>query len=131
MTEAERLANALTTAIKQTDLEDDVIHIARWFVEDAAALLRQQAAEIERLKEASDFDHAEYKRLHDAQAAEIELLSSHLKDACHALTDQKAEIERLRLDATRYAALRDSGHLPPDEFDKQIDAAIALGVKHD
>ena len=52
MTEADRLANALATAIKQTDLEDDVIHVARWFVEDSAALLRQQAAEIERLKEA-------------------------------------------------------------------------------
>ena len=37
--EALRLAGALTAATEQTDAEDDVIHVARWFVEDAAAEL--------------------------------------------------------------------------------------------
>ena len=44
--------------------------IQRWQDEEIE-LLR---AENERLKEASDFDHTEYKRLRDAQAAEIERL---------------------------------------------------------
>ena len=39
--EALRLADALTAATEQTDAEDDVIHVARWFVEDAAAELRR------------------------------------------------------------------------------------------
>jgi hypothetical protein len=34
------------------------------------------------------------------------------------------QVEALKLDAARYRALRDSGHLPPDEFTKQVDAAI-------
>ena len=48
-------------------------------IHDLCASVRSQAAEIERLKEASDFDHAEYKRLHDAQAAEIERLRGALR----------------------------------------------------
>ena len=39
--EALRLADALIAATGQTDAEDDVIHVARWFVEDAAAELRR------------------------------------------------------------------------------------------
>lgn len=40
-----RLADALSAAIKQVDADDDVIHVARWFVEDAAAELRRLHAE--------------------------------------------------------------------------------------
>lgn len=47
--EALRLADALVRAINQTDLEDDVIHVARWFVNDAAAELRRLYEENERL----------------------------------------------------------------------------------
>ena len=39
--EALRLAAALSAAIKQVDADDDVIHVARWFVEDADAELRR------------------------------------------------------------------------------------------
>ena len=39
--EALRLADALSAAIKQVDVDDDVIHVARWFVGDAAAKLRR------------------------------------------------------------------------------------------
>ena len=46
--EALRLAGALTAATEQTDAEDDVIHVARWFVEDAAAELRRLSIENER-----------------------------------------------------------------------------------
>ena len=46
--EALRLADALSATIKQVDAEDDVIHVARWFVEDAAAELRR-LSEIETL----------------------------------------------------------------------------------
>ena len=35
-----RLADALDRANKQTDPDDDVIHVSRWFVEDAAEELR-------------------------------------------------------------------------------------------
>ena len=47
--EALRLADALTAATGQTDAEDDVIHVARWFVEDAAAELRRLSIENERI----------------------------------------------------------------------------------
>jgi hypothetical protein len=43
-TEAQRLADALERAIQQTDAEDNVIHVARWFVQDAAAELRRLEA---------------------------------------------------------------------------------------
>ena len=47
--EALRLADALIAATVQTDAEDDVIHVARWFVEDAAAeLCRLSAVEAQR-----------------------------------------------------------------------------------
>jgi ribosome biogenesis protein Nip4 len=39
--EALRLADALARALKQTDAEDDVIDVPRWFVEDSAAELRR------------------------------------------------------------------------------------------
>lgn len=58
-TEAERLADALTTAVKQIDEDDQVVHFARWFVEDSAAELRRLASfnqqlmdEVARLKQA-------------------------------------------------------------------------------
>lgn len=50
-TEALRLADALKAATEQTDAEDDVIHVARWFVEDADAELRRLHAENETLKQ--------------------------------------------------------------------------------
>jgi hypothetical protein len=39
--EALRLADAMTRALEQTDAEDDVIQVARWFVEDSRAELRR------------------------------------------------------------------------------------------
>ncbi len=39
--EALRLADAMTRALQQTDAEDDVICVARWFVEDSRAELRR------------------------------------------------------------------------------------------
>ena len=57
--EALRLAGALTAATEQTDAEDDVIHVARWFVEDAAAELRRLRAQRDALLETLRFiaDH--------------------------------------------------------------------------
>jgi len=51
-TEAQRLADALGRAIQQTDDYDDVIHVARWFVQDAAAELRRLEEEIQQQLEA-------------------------------------------------------------------------------
>jgi adenylosuccinate lyase len=51
-TEAQKLANALERDIQQTDAEDNVIHVARWFVQDAAAELRRLEAELERKSDA-------------------------------------------------------------------------------
>ena len=48
--EALRLADALSAAIKQVDADDQVIHIARWFVEDAADELRRLDEENCRLR---------------------------------------------------------------------------------
>jgi hypothetical protein len=53
-TEAQRLANALERDIQQTDAEDNVIHVARWFVQDAAAELRRLDAVNAQLLEALD-----------------------------------------------------------------------------
>jgi len=52
MTEAQRLADALTRAIQQADAEDSVIDVARWFVEDSAAELRHLEAVNAQLLEA-------------------------------------------------------------------------------
>jgi hypothetical protein len=41
MTEAERLANQLDVALNQQEPEDNVILVARWYVEDSAAELRR------------------------------------------------------------------------------------------
>jgi hypothetical protein len=53
--EALRLADAMTRALEQTDAEDDVIQVARWFVEDSRAELRRlhavNAELLEALKE--------------------------------------------------------------------------------
>ena len=48
-----RLADELEFAASQIDAEDDVIHVARWFVEDAAAELRWLAGENEALRRLS------------------------------------------------------------------------------
>lgn len=63
--EALRLADALVNAIKQTDTEDNVILVARWFVEDAAAELRRlHAVNTELLGALKDLE-AGYERLKD------------------------------------------------------------------
>lgn len=55
--EALRLADAMTRALQQTDAEDDIIYVARWFVEDSRAELRRlhavNAELLEALKEAA------------------------------------------------------------------------------
>ena len=64
--EALRLADALIAATVQTDAEDDVIHVARWFVEDAAAeLCRLSAVEAQR--------DALKQTLHDELAGNLRL----------------------------------------------------------
>jgi hypothetical protein len=47
-----RLADAMTRALEQTDAEDDVIQVARWFVEDSRAELRRLSAVNQELLEA-------------------------------------------------------------------------------
>jgi len=98
MTEAERLANALATAIKQTDVDDDVIHVARWFVEDSASLLRSQAAEIERLKESNtrlrmeNSSHAEHMgRENAALRADHANIVQAYEDKLERLKQEQAE----------------------------------------
>jgi hypothetical protein len=49
--EALRLADALSVALQQSDTEDNVIHVARWFVEDSAAELRRLYAVNKRLED--------------------------------------------------------------------------------
>lgn len=50
--EALRLADALDRSASQADHDDNVIDVARWFVEDAAAELRRLHAENEALQKA-------------------------------------------------------------------------------
>ena len=61
--EALRLADALKAATEQTDAEDDVIHVARWFVEDAAAELLRLDASCE--------DYAQHKQRQDQRVLEL------------------------------------------------------------
>jgi hypothetical protein len=51
----------------------------------------------------------------------LEIVQAHLLSERDAL---QAQVEALKADAARYSALRDSGHLPPDECTRQVDAAI-------
>lgn len=78
--EALRLADELEFAASQIDAEDDVIHVARWFVEDAAAELR-------RLHEAHDWQHrmaGERLRRVEKLEAQRDALMEALKDAAEA-----------------------------------------------
>ena len=52
--EALRLADDLERAVRQTDADDDVIDVARWYVEDSATELRRLHGEIEQLKAERD-----------------------------------------------------------------------------
>ena len=47
--ETVRLLAVLDQAIRQTDAEDDVVMVARWFIEDFANHLHSLQAEIDRL----------------------------------------------------------------------------------
>ena len=101
-------------------------------------MIEQAKAVAQRLREIASKGVSVWGDLQNEGANTIDALVQEVETAHRAMTvyddamDRlRAENEKLRLDAARYAALRDSGHLPPDEFDKQIDAAIALGVKHD
>lgn len=66
--EALRLADALNRAVQQEAPDDDVICVARWFVEDSAAELRRQFEEI--------------KRLHALNQELLEALTSIAKNSC-------------------------------------------------
>lgn len=91
--EALRLADALIAATGQTDAEDDVIHVARWFVEDAAAELRRLHAENRALTDA----------LFQAQEAAKALLAQ--RDALlEALCELLADAEFLGWDTTKARA---------------------------
>jgi hypothetical protein len=85
-TEAQRLANALERDIQQTDAEDNVIHVARWFVQDAAAELRRLEAELERK---SDAIQRLWKERDTLRAVNKQLLEA-LKDIAYQL--EKARI---------------------------------------
>jgi hypothetical protein len=50
--EALRLADGLARALQRVDADDDVIDVARWFVEDSAAELRRLHALNQELLEA-------------------------------------------------------------------------------
>ena len=53
-----RLADGMTRALQQTDAEDDVIHVSRWFVEDSRDELRRLHAVNQELLEALKSTHA-------------------------------------------------------------------------
>lgn len=57
--ESLRLADALERAVVKTDQEDDVIHVARWFVEQSASELRRlHAINAELVKALKECDEA-------------------------------------------------------------------------
>ena len=91
-TEALRLADALKAATEQTDAEDDVIHVARWFVEDAAAELRRLHASCE--------DYAQHKQRQDQRVLEL----------AERVLELKAQRDAL-LEALRWIADRCPVHL--------------------
>jgi hypothetical protein len=69
-----RLADALEQAIQQTDAEDNVIHVARWFVQDAAAELRRLHGEVAAITQRADEIHKWYDvALERAENAEAEV----------------------------------------------------------
>ena len=95
--EALRLADALSAAIKQVDADDDVIHVARWFVEDADAELRRLSAENEALWKEREEPH---------QKIQMYLLE------CNRLENERDEARRTVREAheagTRLTAQRDA-----------------------
>jgi hypothetical protein len=78
--EALWLADAMTRALQQTDAEDDVIYVARWFVEDSRAELRRLHAENERLHQINQSHEMKLSvrgyelQIEDLKAANAELL---------------------------------------------------------
>ena len=133
--EALRLADDLERAVKQTDAEDDVIDVARWFVEGSVAELRRlhaRVAELEKDAAQAISDRDATARLNGSllawQNAGIDL-GKQLKKA-------EAERDALRADAERYRWLRDAGNhtwrtfqnqwgMTADQCDAAIDAARA------
>lgn len=84
--EALRLADALSAAIKQVDADDDVIHVARWFVEDADAELRRLSAENERLHQINQSHEMKLSvRGYEIQIADLEAQRDALLEALHAI----------------------------------------------
>jgi hypothetical protein len=79
--EALRLSAALKQAIQQTDTEDNVIDVARWFVEDSADELRRLHGEVESLT---------------ALLADVRGVEAELDETSDALHRSRAENERLR-----------------------------------
>ena len=81
-TEALRLADALKAATEQTDAEDDVIHVARWFVEDADAELRRLHTENERLRQINQSHEMKLSvRGYEIQIADLEAQRDALLEA--------------------------------------------------
>ena len=71
MTEAERLANALDRAVQNESPDDNVIMVARWFVEDSSKELRRLLSESLRIETL----HSQAKReLFDAMQLNHELI---------------------------------------------------------
>ena len=98
--EALRLADALKAATGQTDAEDDVIHVARWFVEDAAAELCRLSIENAMLWGEREEPHAkiamyigECNRLETERDALLEALT---QIAGYNLPDETAIVEVAR-----------------------------------
>lgn len=120
--DALRLADALERAVRQTDADDDVIDVARWFVEDAAAELRRQHAEIEEWKaKAANWmaspeaaqrleGYRELGQRAERAEAQRDALRAELREATEAVNDPAVNnlrtlpeaIRMLRADAERY-----------------------------
>jgi hypothetical protein len=99
--EALRLADAMTRALEQTDAEDDVVHVTRWFVEDSRAELRRLHAENERLHQ---INHAHEMKL-SVRGYQIQIEDLRLAHA--ELRERNAEL----LEALRVAVDSDLGRL--------------------
>lgn len=72
--EAERLAKELTTAVRQSFEDEQVILVARWFVEDSATELCRLHEENKLLHARHSFNSAKFLRLHEANQAMLEAL---------------------------------------------------------
>ena len=101
--EALRLATELTTAVRQSFEDEQVILVARWFVEDAAAELRRLHDETQYMNQAGI-----------QQAGEVIMLEKQNAELLAALKDLEAGYERLK----------DQGY-PVSDCQKQARAAIA------